>query len=355
MNKLDILRFAKRTGLFELSRRLTGRGLRILCYHGIWFGDGHYGDRLYMSPATFAERMCQLAHSGYPVLPLDEALDRLDDGSLPPCATAITIDDAWHGSYRHMFPVLAEHDLPATLYVTTYYADKQTPVFNVAVRYMLASARSRVLDLAALGVGFADDGDGEAPTANYKLSDPEQVERALERICEHAERHLDNPRRQALAEALGEQIGVDYRAIVQQRLFHIMAADELSEVARQGFDIQLHTHRHRISRDGTSCIDEEIRENRDWLEPIASEPLRHFCYPGGIFEPDCWPALERLDVKSATTCLHGLNFPGSHPYALARILDGESSHWLEIEAELSGFVELIRRGKRLLRRSPRGA
>src|SRR3546814_13482088 len=78
--------------------------------------------------------MAFLAHAGHPVLPLAEAVERFRAGTLPPGATAITIDDGWHGTYRHMLPTLEAHRLPATIYVTTYFAERQYPVFDLVVR-----------------------------------------------------------------------------------------------------------------------------------------------------------------------------------------------------------------------------
>ena len=135
--KLTVFVLAKYLGLFALSRHLTRRGLRILCYHGIWIGTGHFGNFLFMQPAKFAQRMAFLAKSDFPVLPLAEAVARFRDGTHPDGCTVITIDDGWYGSFKHMVPVLAAEKLPATFYVTTYYAMKQKPVINVALTYFL--------------------------------------------------------------------------------------------------------------------------------------------------------------------------------------------------------------------------
>ncbi|HUG78289.1 MAG TPA: polysaccharide deacetylase family protein [Burkholderiales bacterium] len=137
------LYFAKALGLFALSRLATRGQLRLLCYHGIWLGgDPHYGDCLYMSRQRFAQRVGLLARQGYPVLPLQDALERLRNGTLPDCAVAITIDDAWYGTYLHMLPVLRQHRMPATVYVTTYYVMARRPVLNVLIGCMVTRARA---------------------------------------------------------------------------------------------------------------------------------------------------------------------------------------------------------------------
>ena len=332
--KIVLFRLSKALGLFALSRWLTRRGLRILCYHGIWLGEGHYGNFLFMSPEVFAGRMAFLTRAGYPVLSLAEAVAGLKSRSLPPGATAITIDDGWHGSYRHMLPVLEAHGLPATIYVTTYYAQRQYPVFNLVVRYLLDRAEVEELDLAALGV----PGGGRVA-----LGSADARAKAGETIVAHGSGQLDGAGRHAFGARLAAALGLSYDALVEQKVFHLMSFAEIADAVRRGHDIQLHSHRHRIPLDDPAGLAQEISENRALLEAITQKPLQHFCYPSGIYEKALWPQLEALGIASATTIEQGFNFAGAPPLGLKRLLDGQEVQLIEFEAELCGFVELLRR------------
>ena len=345
--KIVVFRLAKALGLFALSRWLTRRGLRILCYHGIWLGEGHYGNFLFMSPEVFAGRMAFLTRAGYPVLSLEEAVAGLKSRSLPPGATAITIDDGWHGSYRHMLPVLEAHGLPATIYVTTYFAQRQYPVFDLVVRYLLDRAEVEELDLAALGV----PGGGRVA-----LGSADARATAGEAIMAHGRGQLDGAGRHAFGARLAAALGLSYDALVEQKIFHLMSFAEIADAVRRGHDIQLHSHRHRIPLDDPAGLAQEISENRALLEAITQKPLQHFCYPTGIYEKALWPQLEALGIASATTIEQGLNFAGAPPLGLKRLLDGQEVQLIEFEAELCGLVELGRRLQgplhRLLKQSP---
>lgn len=68
-----------------------------------------------------------VGREGYPVLPLGEAVRRLDEDRLPDQAVVITIDDGWSSTYTHMLPILESLGLPATVYVTTWYSDHNYP------------------------------------------------------------------------------------------------------------------------------------------------------------------------------------------------------------------------------------
>jgi peptidoglycan/xylan/chitin deacetylase (PgdA/CDA1 family) len=134
--KQTVLKLAHSSGLSSLARRATAKQLRILCYHGLWITPGfEFGQCTFISPEQFERPDGAVEAVGLPVLPFDEAVDRLQDGTLPDAAVAITIDDGWLSTYTHMLPVLERYQLPATLYATTWYSGKDLPVINVAVEY----------------------------------------------------------------------------------------------------------------------------------------------------------------------------------------------------------------------------
>jgi hypothetical protein len=62
------------------------------------------------------------------------------------------------------------------------------------------------------------------------------------------------------------------------------------------------------------------------------------------------PWLEEAQVESATTCDPGMNRRGDSLLTLRRFLDSSETSQLEFEAELSGFSELLRRGRALVQR-----
>ena len=147
--KQFVLHIMRAIGMFRVARWLTADKIRILCYHGISLNDEHrFRPALFMRPETFADRIEHLAIKGYPVISLDAACDLLERGGAENCAVVITIDDGWYGTYKHMLPILRRHAMPATLYVSTYYVQNQVQVFNVAVQYLIWSARRQPVELS---------------------------------------------------------------------------------------------------------------------------------------------------------------------------------------------------------------
>ena len=330
-----LLNVAKRIGLFALARRLTATRLRILCYHGGAIRDENaFRPGLFMAEATFARRMRHLAEGPYHVIPLEAALDGLDDGGLPDRAVVITIDDGWYGTYRVMAPVLQRLHFPATLYIASYYLEKQTQVFNVATDYALWRAGRATLELASVD---------PALRGRYDLADPTQREAAAALVKERGEALDDARRRQELWRKLCSALGIDWQIIESERIVSYMSPDEARALRANGVDIQLHTHRHRLPRTGFGDVKAELEDNRRALSRVTDRPLRHFCYPSGMHTPDQIAHLERLGIASATTTDPGFNRPGGPRLRLRRLVDSDIVTDIEFEAEMSGLLELGRR------------
>jgi len=148
-----VYHIAKWIGFFRLARHLTRRDLRILAYHGFAMADeGNFRPQLFMDLRTFRRRMEYLVVRGYPVLSLEEALQRLGRNNLPDRATVITFDDGFYSIRLLSLPVLQDLHLPCTIYVTTYYCLKPNPVFRLAVQYMFWRTSQQELDLSGFGL-----------------------------------------------------------------------------------------------------------------------------------------------------------------------------------------------------------
>jgi peptidoglycan/xylan/chitin deacetylase (PgdA/CDA1 family) len=318
--KETILTAAQVVGLSSLARAATGKQLRILCYHGLWVTPGHeFGSCTFISPEQFEQRMARLKRSGLPVLPLGDAVDRLEEGSLPRAAVAITIDDGWVSTLTHMLPVLERYELPATLYATTWYSGQELPVINVAVNYLVAAAGRTEIDAAGVTARI------EALPIRERLD-------ALR--------------------CFGAELQV-HEAWFELRQFEMMAANELAQASRRGLDVQLHTHRHINVETQVDSLPAEIAENRQFLEAaLGPRPFTHFCYPSGTYHPHAPSVLAANGVRSATLVDSGLNRPGADAYTLRRLLDGRQVTDATFDAYLSGLLHFTSPLRRLLPGSP---
>lgn len=106
-------------GLHRLGGLATRRrAVRILYYHSI--SDAPV--RSSVSPSAFERQLEHLRRSGYALIPLSDAVERLATrASLPPRSVVVTFDDGFADNYEHAFPILARFSVPATVFLTASY------------------------------------------------------------------------------------------------------------------------------------------------------------------------------------------------------------------------------------------
>ena len=110
--------FLRKTAGTVFSKKSPSPGtLRILMFHRVV--DTLEPDILAVTPFAFAQQMAWLREEGWQVLPLKEALIRLEKGSLPERAAAITFDDGYRDNYEEAFPILSRFGFPATVFPVT--------------------------------------------------------------------------------------------------------------------------------------------------------------------------------------------------------------------------------------------
>ncbi|PYP78221.1 MAG: hypothetical protein DMD35_12095 [Gemmatimonadetes bacterium] len=282
-----------------------------------------------MSPAVLESRLRMLRDGRYNVLPLDEAVRRLYEGTLPPRSVALTFDDGMFDFHARAWPLLQQFGFPATVYLTTYYSDYNKPIFGLLCSYVLWRARVRMPEPDVTSLF--------GTPMRWRLSDAAGRARAHREILAHADRErLTLPERTALAERLAELLGEDYEAIRAKRLLTVMTREEAAEVARGGVDVQLHTHRHRTPNDHALFL-REITDNRERIEQIRDGVARHFCYPSGIYRAEFLPWLREAGVTTATTCDPGLASPRSEPLLLPRLVDTSLLSPLDVEGWMTGM------------------
>jgi len=333
-----VLRTMKSAGVVALSARSGWRRQRllILMYHGVSIHDEHEWDpALYLSQERFRITLGVLRRAKCQVLPLREAVHRLYEGELPARAVALTFDDGDYDFSSREVPVLAEFGYPATVFVSTYYTELQRPVFNPVLSYILWKGRGR----KASGEGIAE---GDKP---LKTKTRHERTNAWLRVYRHAEQKgLSGSEKHEVLASLAARLEVDFDAINESRMFHLMRPDELAALPSDLTDVQLHTHRHRTPQD-RDLFHAEIRDNRTALNRAlgADRTFDHFCYPGGKCVPEFLPWLEDVGVNVAVTCESRLASRSSHPLMLPRVAVTMWNSQLELECWASGARALLPR------------
>lgn len=257
----------------------------------------------------------------------------LSRGDNPDGTTVITIDDGWHSTYRYALPVLQQLNIPATIFISTYYMQNRIPDTQTLFEYALWCTTATALELT-----------GWPPAARgpWDLADKAGRQRALSNLVAYVD-GFPAERRSILAREVVNALGLDWDKIDQSKMFYVMDPNEVRAASAAGMDVQLHTHHHRLPFDDRNATEREIEDNRRALSPLVKGPLAHLAYPKGDYHPRQFGWLSAVAIMTASTCRPGLNYVDTHRLELRRFLDGEDVSDLEFEAELTGMTEIIRR------------
>ena len=315
--KRRTLSVLSRFGILDAIRdsRWRQERLLILAYHSVSLSDEHQWSGQYsMPPAQFEARLRTLRDGGYNVISLDEGVRRLRERTLPPRSVVITFDDGLYDFSAQALPLLQKYGFPATVYFTSYYAEKVEPIFGLLCSYFLWRGRESHGIREAVGL--------RGDVGEWDLSTELGRARAHTALLKTAE-HYSAAERAELLARLASGAGIDFNDFQRSRVLSLMSRDEIAALAAQGVDVQLHTHRHRMPEDRDLFL-REIEENRAFVEPLRQSRARHFCYPSGEYSDQFCDWLERSDIVSATTCDPGLATARTEPLLLPRVVDTSS-------------------------------
>ncbi|MGH9308885.1 MAG: polysaccharide deacetylase family protein [Vicinamibacterales bacterium] len=331
-SKSVLLAFTRQVGAGRLFARTAWRRRRLLllCYHGVSLKDEHLWDpRLFTSPEVFERRLQTLDRIDCTVLPLGEAIERLYRNDLPARAVSLTFDDGYHDFMAMAQPRLREYGFPATVYLNTLRCEQNFPVTRIALSYVLWKSGRPALD----GRGLP----GLEPI-DYEIASFDRCRSVAIAVHDHLLAVDASVREQddVLAEVAG-RVGIDYAAFKASRMLTLMRPQDVTAMAREGVDFQLHTHRHRSPPEADLFAD-EIRENRWRIEAMTGVRPTHFCYPSGIYRESHFALLEAEGVISATTTEPGLAARSDARFLLPRFVDMQAVPDAEFEAWLTGIA-----------------
>jgi peptidoglycan/xylan/chitin deacetylase (PgdA/CDA1 family) len=337
------MRFFRASGAHRVAAPFT-RGLgAILMFHRVRPDRGAAfapNAGLEITPGFLDGLLAHLRATGYDILALDAALERLrpDAPSSKPFV-ALTFDDGYRDLVDHALPVLERHLAPFTAYVTPGFADRSARLWWLELE--AAFQRLNRLDIVAGGRRFIHDCD----SAQEKSEVFSQLYWA---IRDGGEGQLLD-----VVARLAEQAGVDSRALTVDACLDWAGLRALASHPLATIGAHSLTH-PRLAKLDAAQARYEMAESRDRILGELGLAPRHFCYPVG----DATSAGRRefalaaeLGFESAVTTRPGVIFPEhrDHLHALPRLsVNGKHQDLAAIDILLSGApFALMNRGRRV--------
>lgn len=305
-----------------LRRRLRKTSPRpcILMYHRV-APFTHDPWALCVTPQTFDKQMEYLRQHRIPMA-LDDLVASLKRGDLPRKAVSVTFDDAYRDNLVHARPVLAKHDIPATVFVPTGCIGRDEPFWWDELGSMILEAPGAHASLFRCGGEEIELRWGAMETADL---DPawrgwtparSQRQNAFYAVWSKMQKLSDKERKPMLAEL---------RVIfpTQADLLALpMSATELNEMIR-GDLVRLGAH--TVTHASLSDTDEEearleIQGSRQQCRALTQTPVEGFAYPYGNMTPEACIAVEAAGFSYACAAQAGFLDRGTTDfYRLPRV------------------------------------
>lgn len=263
------------------SSRNGGAGLNIFIFHRVL----REPDPLLPSEPHAAQfdAICGWLKSWFNVLPLQDAVQQLQRGSLPSRAVAVTFDDGYADNFEVAAPILQRHGLPATVFVATGFLDGGS-MWNDGIIEAIRGAEVPELEMAGPSEGLLEGRVGVASL--------EQKRAAMAWLLPRA-KYMPLARRASFAGRLMEH------AQVRRPVGLMMTSEQVRRLPQFGVQVGAHTVNHPIlsGLDADASL-VEIRDSKRELERIVGAPIPLFAYPNGKLGDD-YQALHVEQVRDA--------------------------------------------------------
>ncbi|MFN7725214.1 MAG: polysaccharide deacetylase family protein [Rubrivivax sp.] len=234
--------------------------LTILTFHNVVRRGAHAapGD---LDQSQFVDIIDVVKRLGR-VLPLQQAVDAMRGGDLPPRAVALTFDDGYADWVESVCPVLKANGLPATFFLSADHL----------------SGRSHWHERIADAVQAWPDDAGSLPLGLAHGLDPADLNDRdkLALRLQQSLKYLSSKDRSAVISRL--------ESLVREHIAPapLLGQDSIRAIAEMGFEIGAHTSTHPIL---TRCDPEEswreIAQCRHTLEAVVQREVTAFAYPNG--------------------------------------------------------------------------
>jgi peptidoglycan/xylan/chitin deacetylase (PgdA/CDA1 family) len=298
----------------RMSARLIDDGLAIFLFHGVVRKQRHavrnYTGK-HIEADLFARCMRTLKREGR-AISMHHVLHHCESATpFPPRSFAVTFDDGFENNLSVAAPILSDCNIPATIYVTSDFIDRNGMSWIDRIEYVVEDAPARILT-----VDWAD--------APFELGNAESRIRFLKAVRAKV-KNDPSCNADAFADELCAELGRPGRPNSKDPLDLKMTWEQIRQAA--GDDLLIfggHSHTHAIMSFLTDAeLDHEITQSLSLLASKAGVGPTHYSYPEGLshcYSQKVIRELKSRGVRCCPTAIDGINRSGADPFELRRIM-----------------------------------
>lgn len=289
----------------------TNARLSVLIFHRVLpEPDPLFPDEIH---ARRFDELCGWLAAWFNVLPLDQAVQRLQAGTLPARAACITFDDGYADNHHVAMPILQRRGITATFFIATGFLDGGR-MWNDTIIETVRACQGPVLDVSALGLG------------SHALNTVSAQQAAIAAL-------IGQIKYRPVAERITLTEDIAKLAKVQLPQNLMMTSAEVKAMRRAGMQIGAHTVSHPILAKLTDAqAGAEIGDSKRFLEQLLGERITLFAYPNGKpgedYSPQSVEVVRSLGFDAAVSTQWGASRMGDDPLQIKRFTPWDKTRLL---------------------------
>jgi peptidoglycan/xylan/chitin deacetylase (PgdA/CDA1 family) len=231
-------------------------------------------------------------------------------GTLPERAACITFDDGYADNYRVAMPILQQHGLTATFFISTGFLDGGR-MWNDTIIEVIRAYSSSELDLTSLGLG------------THSLASTDAKKAAISALINQI-KYLPIDERISITEKIAQLAQMSLPVDL------MLTAFEVKAMRQAGMQIGAHTVSHPIlARLPEHLAHIEIKNSRNVLEQILGERIGLFAYPNGKpgedYTLETVSVVQNLGFDGAVSTEWGTSGADDDPFQIRRFTPWDTS------------------------------
>lgn len=258
------------------------------------------------------EAVCSWLSRWFNVLPLENAVTRLQAGTLPERAACLSFDDGYADNFHVALPILQHYGLSATFFIATGFLDGGR-MWNDSVIETVRWCPTPLLDLTALGLG------------QYAVDTPVNRQKAALALISRL-KYQPLSARTSLAESMTQLANVTLKDDL------MLTSTDVVAMRNSGMQIGAHTITHPILAGlDDEQAQQEIAGSKHHLEQLLGQRVSMFAYPNGKpgqdFKPHHADMVRRHGFDAGFTTKPGASKMGDDVFQIQRFTPWEQNKY----------------------------
>jgi len=219
---------------------------------------------------------------------------------------AVTFDDGYKDNYEVAFPIMEQHQVPATIYISTDYISQKRQFWYEKVIHAISNTDMEMINLSRPEFSIRS------------IRSQSEREQAINHL-NFTLKQIPDYDRNELADELLEVTATGETFVGSEML----TWNDVRALDRGGIQLGSHTVTHPIlSNESVDRIREEVRDSKEIIESEIGKDVRSFAYPNGTRRDINAVVLDEVDkagYQTACTTIEGINTPKTPCHMLYRI------------------------------------